>query len=68
MFVEQEGLCHICRRPMVSCEKSVIDHNHYTDEVRGLAHDPCNTRLGVIECLHHDDPDSLKSMLAISGF
>jgi hypothetical protein len=68
MFIDQKGLCHICLRLMESCEKSVIDHNHYTDEVRGLAHDPCNTRLGTIECLLKKDPDTLVRMLGIVDF
>jgi Recombination endonuclease VII len=67
MWVEQQGLCHICGRSMESCATSVIDHNHYTNIVRGLAHDPCNTRMGTIECLNHNDPDTLWRMFKILG-
>ena len=66
MFIEQDGLCTICNRPMESCEKARVDHNHYTEAVRGLVHDMCNKKLGVIECLFHDDPETLERMLHIS--
>lgn len=67
MFVEQKGLCHICGRPMDSWETSVVDHNHYTNQIRGLAHDSCNTRMGTIECLNHNDPETLMRMFKIVG-
>ena len=51
---------------MESCEKARVDHNHYTEAVRGLVHDMCNKKLGVIECLFHDDPETLERMLHIS--
>ena len=66
MFIEQGGLCTICNRHMESCEKARVDHNHYTEAVRGLVHDMCNKKLGVIECLFHDDPETLEHMLHIS--
>ena len=34
--------CHICEKSIGRKEKIVIDHNHLTGEVRGLAHNECN--------------------------
>lgn len=67
MFEKQRGLCYLCNRPLFSCAQSVVEHNHYTDEIRGLAHKACNTRLGQIEKLWHDDPDTLQRMLNTAG-
>jgi hypothetical protein len=68
MFETQKGLCHICGKMMPSWEKSRVDHNHLTEEVRGLAHHLCNVWLGVIENLSSKDPETLMNMLRISNF
>ena len=67
MYQEQRGLCYLCHRPLSSCLAAVIDHSHYTEIVRGLAHRVCNIRLGWIEKVWHDDPPTLRTMLAVAG-
>lgn len=59
MADEQDGLCAICPRVLGDDDpetgKAVrvcIDHNHDTNEVRGLLCDPCNKSLGMLD----DDP------------
>ena len=67
LYEQQRGLCYLCHRPLFSCAQSAVDHNHYTNEVRGLTHDPCNMQLGIIETLQHDDPETLAEMLRVLG-
>jgi len=54
MLVEQEGCCLICGQLM---HPPCIDHDHDTDEVRGLLCVRCNTMLGMAL----DNPDILRS-------
>lgn len=42
---ENNGICPICE----TAEKSVVDHNHSTGEVRGMLCNSCNVGLHVIE-------------------
>jgi site-specific DNA-cytosine methylase len=67
MYNDQNGICFLCNRPLPSCEESVIEHNHKTDEVRGIAHHLCNLKLGQIEALFDKDLETLKRMLALLG-
>jgi hypothetical protein len=67
LYDYQKGLCFICEKRLPSLEKSVVEHNHTTEEVRGLAHNVCNVRLGVIEYLSLNDPNALQNMLGICG-
>ncbi len=47
MVLDQDGRCAICRRHQseLKCLLSV-DHNHVTDQIRGLLCDECNLGLG----------------------
>src|SRR5208282_2964797 len=45
MLAAQHGLCALCGKPPDG-EKLMVDHNHETDEVRGLIHRFCNSLLG----------------------
>lgn len=59
-LAEQDGLCAICRLPhgRSLCGRSkdlAIDHDHTTDQLRGLLCDDCNLGLG----LFRDDPQRL---------
>jgi hypothetical protein len=47
MFTSQNGCCKICGKHQSEFKKSLsIDHNHQTNEVRGLLCNNCNTILG----------------------
>ena len=45
MFQKQDGKCKICKKP--SSYWLVVDHNHKTNEVRGLLCHRCNRALGM---------------------
>ena len=60
LFEEQGGVCDICKRPESALKWSLdhtykrprrlsIDHNHLTEEFRGLLCVSCNTRLHALE-------------------
>jgi hypothetical protein len=38
----QGGLCAICGEPLVSVDKSAVDHCHQFGYVRGIVHHSCN--------------------------
>src|ERR1035437_3951143 len=44
----QNGLCAICCRPSVK-KRLTVDHNHTTEQIRGLLCHRCNLVLGLIE-------------------
>jgi hypothetical protein len=47
LFEFQQGGCAICRKPS---ERSLdVDHNHQTNEVRGLLCSRCNMVIGLIQ-------------------
>lgn len=49
-LAEQNNCCAICHRDMKEYGKIFsVDHNHLTEEIRGLLCDPCNYGLGFYE-------------------
>lgn len=48
LFDEQGGRCAICGRDLNEC-KACVDHDHSTQEIRGLLCSRCNNFLGWIE-------------------
>jgi Recombination endonuclease VII len=46
LLKEQDGVCAICRKN--DGKVLHVDHNHKTDEVRGLLCAKCNTALGLL--------------------
>jgi len=55
----QNGVCAICNNKCVSGRNLAVDHDHETDEVRGLLCSKCNTAIGLM------DDDSSKMARAI---
>lgn len=51
LLLEQDGKCAICRSasPGTRVKYFAVDHDHVTDEVRGLLCMDCNTGLGKLE-------------------
>lgn len=50
ILAEQEnGRCHACDRPAAEVGRLHVDHDHATNEYRGLLCKPCNTALGLVE-------------------
>lgn len=47
MFIEQDGLCAICKNP--DKINLAVDHNHTTNQVRSLICLHCNIIVGIIE-------------------
>eukprot|EP01050_Picozoa_sp_SAG11_P027702 SAG11_NODE_7121_length_1189_cov_231.339450_1_plen_191_part_10 len=43
---EKADCCHLCKKPFVSGEKPVRDHDHLTGQYRGAAHNKCNLEEG----------------------
>lgn len=60
MFIKQKGCCAICGRHQSEFKKCLaVDHNHETEQIRGLLCVVCNTRLSFFE-----DKVFLKKMVA----
>ncbi len=59
MFELQSGGCAICKQKCPSGKKLAVDHNHETNEFRGLLCVRCNTALGSIQ----EDEDLIWNML-----
>ena len=60
MLEQQDGVCFICRNPDSRNHKLCVDHNHITNEVRGLLCHNCNRTLGVLK----DDPYLFRSCIS----
>lgn len=45
MRLEQNGCCACCGRPQLLLH---VDHDHYTDKVRGLLCTQCNAGIGLL--------------------
>lgn len=60
LLVEQDGVCAICRKDCVTGDRLSIDHDHDTDQVRGLLCRRCNAGLGHFD----DNPDLVATALS----
>jgi hypothetical protein len=49
MYEQQEGLCACCFKELDFSNKTHVEHNHTTKEVRGLVCARCNMAIGVVE-------------------
>ena len=54
LFLKQKGKCDICNQAETVKDKKgkvkwlAIDHNHHTNEIRGLLCSGCNTGIGLL--------------------
>lgn len=55
----QLGGCAICKQPCKSGNRLAIDHNHKTNEIRGLLCHNCNVALGLM----NEDENLIWNML-----
>jgi hypothetical protein len=65
MLIKQGGVCALCGKPPTE-KRLAVDHDHATNEVRGLLHNMCNLLLGTAQ----DDPRLLHAgirYLAVHG-
>ena len=56
ILASQNGVCAICRRLCRTGRNLAVDHDHHTDQIRGLLCVNCNQMLGAID----DDVDLLE--------
>lgn len=49
LLEEQRGVCAICKNPCVSGNRLCLDHDHKTNQIRGLLCGRCNRTLGLVE-------------------
>ena len=65
MFLQQRGKCAICHKAETAGDKNgnvkwlSIDHNHKTNDIRGLLCNGCNTGIGLLK----DNIDVLHSAI-----
>ena|SRR2546428_5987023 len=65
MLKIQDGRCALCRKPLRSIRRPAVDHNHRTQEVRGLLCSRCNGALGQLDL---DAPESLQRLVEYLTF
>ena len=59
MWNNQDGKCAICNSPFENPSDACVDHNHRTDEIRGLLCRQCNAALGLFK----DDSEILNNAM-----
>jgi hypothetical protein len=60
MLFLQQGVCAICSNECPTGKPLSVDHDHATEEVRGLLCHPCNTAVGLLR----DNPELLEAAAA----
>jgi hypothetical protein len=61
MLDEQAGVCAICKRENPSGERLSVDHDHTTNDVRGLLCRKCNAALGQVD-------DSVEILMEMAAY
>lgn len=66
LFVRQNGVCAICKKPETrfsnksrTTQRLCVDHDHNTNQVRGLLCHRCNSTIGLME----ENTDRLSGIL-----
>jgi len=49
LFEIQNGLCAICKLPETQTKDLLVDHNHFTKQLRGLLCNKCNKGVGLFQ-------------------
>lgn len=58
LLISQSGRCWLCDQPMTGNRDPVVDHDHETNEIRGLAHKNCNSSFGLL----NEDPRTIYAL------
>ena len=56
LYIEQGGVCAICRRATGASKRLAVDHDHETGRVRGLLCSVCNKLVGYFR----DSPEAFR--------
>jgi hypothetical protein len=59
LFKEQKGRCKVCGRKEMLNKRLSLDHNHKTNNIRGLLCHFCNAALGMLR----EDVNIMKNMI-----
>lgn len=59
MWQKQWRLCHICCRDIPALKDACVDHEHTTDQVRGILCQNCNKALGFL----NDNKQTMLNMI-----
>lgn len=54
MLLSQGGNCKLCKKPLI---KPVVEHNHLTNEIRGITCSRCNWLISAYEITKHTLPE-----------
>ena len=49
LLKKQNGVCTICGKTNKNKRPLAVDHNHKTEQIRGLLCDKCNTAIGLLD-------------------
>lgn len=63
LLLQQGGVCAICHRVPNTNKNLVVDHDHITNQIRGLLCNSCNLALGLLK----DNKETIKSALNYLG-
>jgi 5-methylcytosine-specific restriction endonuclease McrA len=63
MLIAQHGVCAVCRQPETALRRGTVksldvDHNHTTNQIRGLLCSACNNSLGMLR----EDPLRIRAL------
>ncbi len=60
IWKEQEGKCVLCGKELgKGTGKFAVDHNHITEEVRGILCTPCNLKVATVESWYYNNRERI---------